>query len=149
MSEQPRDNQGIYEHVKYYKLASKAIKNWNNKFGLKFDVYRVEDREKDKDIISWGPSNAQPKSKSKLKYVKTVTAFNSPSEIYNKLHANQNEIQLKLGSDELLVGDIVKLPWVNDRVLEFSVNEQPQTYAGVFWIYNLESIFHSGGKSTK
>lgn len=149
MNDQPRDNQGIYQHIKYYKLASKAINNWNNKFGLKFDVYRVENREKDKDIISWGPSNAQPKSKSKLKYIKTITCFNSPTEIYNKLHANQTELQIKLGSDDLLVGDILKLPWVNDRVLEFSINEQPQTYGGVFWIYTLESILHSGGKATK
>lgn len=149
MNSQPRDNQSIYQHVKYYKLAAKAIKNYQNKFGIKFDVYRVEERGSNKDILSWGPSNAQQKRKDKLKYCKTVTALNSPNELYNKLNANQEPLLLKLGSDELLVGDIVKVPWVNDRTLEYSVNEQPQTYGGVFFIYNLEPIFHSGNSKTK
>lgn len=143
METQPRDNQSIFQHLKYYQLASNAIKNWNKKFGIKFDVYRVAGREKDKDILSWGPSSAQPKSNRKLKYLKTICAFNSPTEIYNKIHANEGGLQIKLGEPELLVGDILKLPWVDGKVLEFAVNEQPQTYANVFFVYNLESIFSS------
>jgi len=140
MDDMPRDNQAINQATKYYRLAAKAISNFNNKFGLKFDVYRIVDRATNKDVKSWGPSTAQQKSTKKLKYLKTITCLNSPTEIYNKLHANQNTIQIKLGTDELLVGDILKLPWYDNETLEFSINEQPATFAGAFYIYNIESI---------
>lgn len=137
---QPRDHQSIIQHIKYYQLAGNALKNYNNKFGLKFDVYRVLNREEDWDVVSWGPSTAQPKKN--LEYWNTIPIFVSPTEISNVLHSNEQPLILKLDENILKVGDILKLHWVNDRILEFSINEQPKTFGETIFIYEAESLFN-------
>lgn len=142
MDPQPRKNQFVNTYIKMSKVLSGAINNYQKVFGIKAEVYRIDKRELDKLVTVYGPSRVTVKCRDKFKYVKTVCLLNSPTELVSIYHRNSDEMEVKLGTDELLVGDLVRIPYVDDIILDYFVSELPKTVAGSYFTYLLKSNFN-------
>lgn len=135
-------NQSIYKYVTYGSILSNAINNYQKIFGIKADVYRIADRERGRYEDVFGPSQVSIKSKDKFKFYKTIYILNAPTELYYTKHDNSNPMEIKLGTNDLVVGDIVRIPWVDGNTLDYTVIELPRTIGNMFYIYRVESNFN-------
>lgn len=138
----PRNNQFVYSYIQMSKELSGAINNFQKMFGITAEVWRIDKREIDKMVTVYGSSNVSLRDRSKFKFVKSITILNSPTELAAIYHRNSDEIEVKLGTDELLVGDLIRIPYIDNIILDYFVIDIPKTVAGVYFVYQLKSNFN-------
>jgi len=120
---------------------SGAINNYQSIYGIPVDVYRLLDRATNKYVNVFGASQVTIKDPNSFVKVNTVNILNIPSELYNYLSINAEELLITLGTNDLLVGDILRFNF-NGKTLDYTVEEPATTHHSALFQYKLKSNFN-------
>jgi hypothetical protein len=81
-------------------------------------------------------------SPSTYKHAFDVQLICYPQEMYQAYsQGSSGEIKVYTQKDVLKLGDVIKYNWMNDVMLEFTVNEIPNTPMNIYFEYTLKSMY--------
>jgi hypothetical protein len=135
------NNYPIKLSQKYFANISKVIDNYQKMFGISAEVFRITNSTNNNYVIAYGKTQNVMSDKNYRK-VMDVQLICYPQDVYQAYsQGSGGEIKVYTSKDILQVGDVIKFKWMNDVILEFTVQEIPTTPMNIYFEYTLKSIY--------